>query len=108
MEFFTYTGQQYTIKEGPNKVTAKLSCANPNGTTSDMATHYSVFFKGVNSTPTNAAIPFSSSTNQVPSQVTTSTISATIGVNNTSISALSSSSSDNHNNDSSKIQVLLL
>jgi len=92
-----------TIKEGSNKVTAKLSCANPNGTTSDWTTHYSVFFKGVNSTPTHAAIPFSSSTNQVPSSVTTPTIPATTGVNNTSISALSASSSDNSNNDSSKI-----
>jgi hypothetical protein len=94
-----------TIREGPNKVTAKLSCANPNGTTSDMATHYSVFFKGVDSTPTNAAISSSSSTNQLPSSVTTSTIPATIDVNSTSIRALSTSSSDNNNsnNDSSRI-----
>ena len=93
-----------TIKEGPNKVTAKLSCANPNATTSDIATHYSVFFKGVYSMPTNAAIPSSSSTNQLPSSVTTSTIPATIDVNNTSISALSTSSPNNNsNNDSSRI-----
>ena len=44
-----------TIKEGPNKVTAKLTCVNPNATTSDLATHYSVFFRGVSSMPTNVS-----------------------------------------------------
>ena len=92
-----------TIKEGPNKVTAKLSCANPNATTSDIATHYSVFFTGVDSMPTNAAIPSSSSTNQQPSSLATSTIPATIDANGTSISALSTSSpNNNRNNDSSR------
>lgn len=93
-----------TIKEGPNKVTAKLSCANPNATTSDIATHYSVFFTGLDSMPTNAAIPSSFSTNQLPPSVTTSTIPTKIGVNSTSISALSTSSPNNNNsnNDSSK------
>jgi hypothetical protein len=92
-----------TIKEGPNKVTARLSCANPNATTSDLATHYSVFFRGVDSMPTNAAIPSSSSTNQQPSSLATSTIPATIDANGTSISALSTSSSNNNsNNDSSR------
>jgi hypothetical protein len=91
-----------TIKEGPNKVTAKLTCVNPNATTSDLATHYSVFFRGVDSMPTNASIPSSSSTNQLPS--TTSTIPAKIDVNSTSISALSTSSPNNNsNNDSSRI-----
>ena len=98
-----------TIKEGPNKVTAKLSCVNPNATTSNLATHYSVFFRGVSSMPTNAAIPSSSSTNQLPSSVTTSTIPATIGVNSTSISALSTSSPNNNsNNDGSRIAGILL
>jgi hypothetical protein len=85
-----------TIKEGPNKVTAKLSCPA-------LTTHYSVFFRGVNSMPTTVAIPSSSSTNQLPSSVTTSTIPPTIDVNNTSISALSTSSSDNNSiNNSSR------
>ena len=88
-----------TIKEGPNKVTAKLSCANPNAATSALTTHYSVFFRGVNSMPTTVAIPSSSSTNQLPSSVMTSTIPPTIDVNNTSISALSTSSSDNNNSN---------
>jgi hypothetical protein len=92
-----------TIKEGPNKVTAKLSCANPNAATPALTTHYSVFFRGVNSMPTTVAIPSSSSTNQLPSSVTTSTIPPTIDVNNTSISALSTSSSDNNSiNNSSR------
>ena len=39
-----------TIKEGTNKITAKLSCPNPNeNASSALATHYSVFFAGENS-----------------------------------------------------------
>jgi hypothetical protein len=39
-----------TIKGGTNKITAKLSCPNPNeNASSALATHYSVFFAGENS-----------------------------------------------------------
>jgi hypothetical protein len=38
-----------TIKEGSNKLTAKQTCTNPNeSASSDLATHYSVFFNGIN------------------------------------------------------------
>jgi hypothetical protein len=39
-----------TLKEGTNKITSKLSCPNPNeNSSSALATHYSVFFAGVDS-----------------------------------------------------------
>ncbi len=55
-----------TIKEGTNKITAKLSCPNPNGNASSaLATHYSVFFAGEDS-----------SSDTSPSVNTTATIGA--------------------------------
>ena len=56
-----------TIKEGTNKITSKLSCPNPNeNASSALATHYSVFFAGedssissspsVNTTATTGAV----------------------------------------------------
>src|SRR5215208_3771023 len=87
-----------TVKEGPNKLTAKLTCSNPNSAASDLATHYSVFFRGSSSMPTNASIS-SSSTNQLLSSESTPTIPATIeDANSTSISPLSSFSSNNSDN----------
>jgi hypothetical protein len=84
-----------TVKEGPNKLTAKLTCSNPNSAASDLATHYSVFFRGSGSVPTNASIS-SSSTNQLLSSESSPTIPATIeGASSTSISTLSSFSSNN-------------
>jgi hypothetical protein len=86
-----------TVKEGPNKLTAKLTCSNPNSAASDFATHYSVFFRGSHSMPTNASI--SSSTNQLLSSESTPTIPATIeDANSSSISTLSSISSNNSDN----------
>src|ERR671921_787936 len=86
-----------TVNEGPNKLTAKLTCSNPNSAASDLATHYSVFFRGSSSMPTNASIS-SSSTNQLLSE-STPTIPATIeDANSTSISTLSSFSSNNSDN----------
>ena len=85
-----------TIKEGPNKLTAKLLCSNPNVTTSDLATYYTVFFKGMNSMPTNTT---SSTINQRQSSVTTSTIPAAIDANTTNISTLASPINNSRNND---------
>jgi F5/8 type C domain len=59
-----------TIKEGTNKITSKLSCPNPNeNASSALATHYSVFFAGedssissspsVNTTATTGAVSIS-------------------------------------------------
>jgi hypothetical protein len=88
-----------TVKEGPNKLTAKLTCSNPNSAASDLATHYSVFFRGSSSMPANASISSSSSTNQLLSSESTPTIPATIeDANSTSISTLSSFSSNNSDN----------
>ena len=85
-----------TVKEGPNKLTAKLTCSNPNSAASDLATHYSVFFRGSSSMPANASISSSSSTNQLLSSESAPTIPATIeDANRTSISTLPSFSSNN-------------
>ena len=91
-----------TIKEGPNKLTAKLLCSSPNAVASDLATYYTVFFRGVSSMPTNTTI--SSSTMNQP--LTTSTIPAAINANTTRISTLASSVNNsmiknNHNSTAS-------
>ena len=89
-----------TVKEGPNKLTAKLTCSNPNSAASDLATQYSVFFRGSSSMPTNASIS-SSSTNQFLSSESTPAIPATIeDANSTSVSTLSSFSSNDSDNNS--------
>ena len=85
-----------TIKEGPNKLTAKLLCSNPNVNASDLTTYYTVFFKGVSSMPTNTT---SSTTNQRQSSVTTSTIPAAIDANTTNINTLTSPGNNSRNND---------
>lgn len=92
-----------TIKEGPNKLTAKLLCSNPNAVASDLATYYTVFFRGVSSMPTNTTI--SSSTINQP--VTTSAIPAAINANTTSISTLASSVNNSmiKNNDNSTASI---
>jgi hypothetical protein len=95
-----------TIKEGPNKLTAKLLCSNPNATASDLATYYTVFFKGVSSMPTNTTIS-SSTINQRQSSVTTSTIPAAIDANttSTSTSALAFPINNSRNNDKSTANI---
>jgi hypothetical protein len=93
-----------TIKEGPNKLTAKLLCSNINVAASDLATYYTVYFKGVSSMPTNTTIS-SSTINQRQSSVTTSTIPAAIDANTTSISTLASPINNSSNNDNSTANI---
>src|ERR687898_1900673 len=92
-----------TIKEGPNKLTAKLSCLNPNAVASDLATYYTVFFRGVSSLSTNTTS--SSNINQLQPSVLTSTIPAAIDANTTSISTLASSINNSRNNDNSTASI---
>jgi hypothetical protein len=62
-----------TIKEGTNKITSKLSCPNPNeNASSALATHYSVFFAGEDSSISSS----SSSSDTGPSVNTTATTGA--------------------------------
>jgi hypothetical protein len=93
-----------TIKEGPNKLTAKLSCPNPNAVAADLATYYTVFFRGVRSMSTNTTISSSTINQQQPS-VTTSTIPAAIDANTTSISTIASSVNNSRNNDNSTASI---
>src|SRR4029453_8433857 len=74
--FLFTTDYNSTVKEGPNKLTAKLSCSNPDRVASDLTTSYTVFFRVVSSEapPTNTTISSSPSDHQQLSLVTTSTI----------------------------------
>ena len=92
-----------TIKEGPNKLTAKLSCLNPNAVASDLATYYTVFFRGVSSLSTNTTS--SSNINQLQPSVIASTIPAAIDANTTSISTLASSINNSRNNYNSTASI---
>jgi hypothetical protein len=92
-----------TIKEGPNKLTAKLSCLNPNAVASDLATYYTVFFRGVSSLSTNTSS--SSNINQLQPSVIASTIPAAIDANTTSISTLASSINNSRNNYNSTASI---
>jgi hypothetical protein len=96
-----------TIKEGTNKVTSKLSCPNPNeNSSSALATHYSVFFAGVdssissNSTATTAT---SASTSQQEEQQqpfpSIATLATPLQDNKTIIQPSDSTSSDDNAND---------
>lgn len=87
-----------TIKEGPNKITSKLSCPNPNENASyDLVTHYSVFFAGIDSS--------SSISKTSPSVNTTATTATSTSVSqqeqkeaqklSPSIATLASPSQDN-------------
>ena len=60
--FTLTTSYNATLKEGSNKLTAKQSCANPNE--SALATHYSVFFNGVNSDDNSRAVETTSISTQ--------------------------------------------
>jgi hypothetical protein len=96
-----------TVKEGPNKLTAKLSCSNPNGVASDLATSYTVFFRVVSSEapPTNTTISSSPADRQQLPLVRTSTIPAEKDANTTAISALVSSVNNSRNNDNSTANI---
>ena len=94
-----------TIKEGTNKVTSKLSCPNPNENSSALATHYSVFFAGAdssissNSTATTAT---SVSTSQQEEQQEPSSSIATLArplQDNKTIIQLSDSTPSDDNAD---------
>src|SRR5829696_2019125 len=62
-----------TIKEGTNKITAKLSCPNPNeNASSALATHYSVFFAGEDSSISSSDTSPSVNTTATTGAVSTS------------------------------------
>jgi len=90
-----------TVKEGPNKLTAKLSCSNPDRVASDLTTSYTVFFRVVSSDapPTNSTISSSPSDRQQLSLVGTSTIPAAKDANTIGISTLVPSVNNSSNND---------
>jgi hypothetical protein len=77
------TDYNSTVKEGPNKLTAKLSCLNPNRVASDLTTSYTVFFRVVSSEapPTNTSI---SSSPPVPASVDTPLIPQPLSIKITS------------------------
>ena len=101
--FLLTTDYNSTVKEGPNKLTAKLSCSNPDGVASDLATSYTVFFRGVSSEalPTNTTISSSPADRQQLPVVTTSSIPAAKDANPTAISPLASSVNNSRNDDNS-------
>lgn len=101
--FLLTTDYNSTVKEGPNKLTAKLSCSNPNRVASDLTTSYTVFFRVVSSEapPTNTTISSSPSDRQQLPLVTTSTIPAAKDANTTGISTLALSVNNGTNNDNS-------
>ena len=100
--FLLTTDYNSTVKEGPNKLTAKLSCSNPNRVASDLTTSYTVFFRVVSSEapPTNTTISSSPSDRQQLPLVTTSTIPAAKDANTTGISTLASSVNNGSNDNS--------
>jgi hypothetical protein len=99
--FLLTTDYNSTVKEGPNKLTAKLSCSNPNGVASDLTTSYTVFFRVVSSEapPTNTTISSSPSDRQQLPLVTTSTIPAAKDANTIGISTLAPSVNNGTNNN---------
>jgi hypothetical protein len=96
-----------TVKEGPNKLTAKLSCSNPNRVASDLTTSYTVFFKVVSSEapPTNTTISSSPSDRQQLPLVTTSTIPAAKDANTIGISTIAPSVNNGSNSDNSTANI---
>jgi hypothetical protein len=105
--FLLTTDYNSTVKEGPNKLTAKLSCSNPDRVASDLTTSYTVFFRVVGSEapPTNTTISSSSSDRQQPSLVKTSTIPAPENANTIGISTLAPSVNNSSNNDNSTANI---
>ena len=109
--FLLTTDYNSTVKEGPNKLTAKLSCSNPNGAASDLTTSYTVFFRGVSSEafPINTTISSSpADRQQLPLVTTSSSIPAEKDANPTAISALASSVNNGRNNDNSTANIATL
>jgi hypothetical protein len=91
-----------TVKKGHNEITAKLSCSDPNGVASDLATSYTVFFRGGSEgLPTNNTISSSPAERQQLPLVTTSTIPAAKDANTTGISTVASSVNNGRSNDNS-------
>lgn len=105
--FLLTTDYNSTVKEGHNEITAKLSCSNPDGVASDLATSYTVFFRGMSSEapPTNTTISSSPADRQQLPLVTTSTIPAAKDANTTGISTLASSVNNGRNNDNSTANI---
>jgi hypothetical protein len=105
--FLLTTDYNSTVKEGHNKLTAKLSCLNPNRVASDLTTSYTVFFRVVSSEapPTNTTISSSPSDRQQLPLVTTSTIPATKDANTIGISTLAPSVNNGTNNDNSTANI---
>jgi hypothetical protein len=105
--FLLTTDYNSTVKEGPNKLTAKLSCSNPNRVASDLTTSYTVFFRVVSSEapPTNTTISSSPSDRQQLPLVTTSTIPAAKDANTIGISTLAPSIKNGSNNDNSTANI---
>ena len=105
--FLLTTDYNSTVKEGHNEITAKLSCPNPDGVASDLATSYTVFFRGVSSEalPANTTISSSPAERQQLPLVTTSTIPAAKDANTTGISTLASSDNNGRNNDNSTANI---
>jgi hypothetical protein len=105
--FLLTTDYNSTVKEGPNKLTAKLSCLNPNRVASDLTTSYTVFFRVVSSEapPTNTTISSSPSDRQQLPLVTTSTIPAAKDANTIGISTLAPSVNNGTNNDNSTANI---
>lgn len=108
--FLLTTDYNSTVKEGHNEITAKLSCPNSNGVASDLATSYTVFFRGVGSEalPTNTAISSSPADQQQLPLVTTSTIPSAKDANTTGISTFASSVNNRRNNDNSTANIATL
>lgn len=87
-----------TVKKGHNEITAKLSCSDPNGVASELATSYTVFFRGGSEgLPTNNTISSLPAERQQLPLVTTSTIPAAKDANTTAISILASSVNNGRN-----------
>jgi hypothetical protein len=105
--FLLTTDYNSTVKEGSNKITAKLSCSDPNGVASDLTTSYTVFFRVVSSEapPTNTTISSSPSDRLRLPLVTTSTIPAAKDANTIGISTLAPSVNNGSNNDNSTANI---
>jgi hypothetical protein len=99
-----------TVKEGTNKMTAKLSCPNPNeNASSALATHYSVFFAGedssissspsVNTTATTGAVSTSRQEEQQQISPSIATLETPSQDNETIIQLSDSAPSDDDADD---------
>jgi hypothetical protein len=83
---WTYSLSPPLLKEGSNKVTARISCANPNTATSNLSTdspgqvkHFSIFFKVLNATASvsNTTSPTIANASDTTQTLTTPTTTKT-------------------------------